>query len=129
MTVEGTAETLMSAAPRPRILVVDDEPRSLYALKELLETPEQSVLLAQSGEEALRCVRMYDFAVIVLDVRMPGINGFEAARLIWQREQSRFTPIIFLIAAAEDMASVFRGYEVGAVDYLIKPIVAPEVLR
>jgi signal transduction histidine kinase len=127
---EGTAETLMIAAAMPRILVVDDDPRSLYALKELLETPEQSVLVAQSGEEALQCVRMYDFAVIVLDVRMPGINGFEAARLIRQRERSRFTPIIFLTAAAEDLASVLRGYgEVGAVDYLIKPIVVPEVLR
>ncbi len=119
----------MSTAPEIRILVVDDEPRSLYALKELLETPEQSVLLAESGEEALRYVLKYDFAVIVLDVRMPGINGFEAARLIRQRDRSRLTPIIFLTAAADDMASVFRGYEAGAVDYLIKPIVVPEVLR
>jgi len=66
--------------------------------------------------------------VILLDVRMPGIDGFETARLIRNRERSRLTPIIFLTAAADEMTSMFRGYAVGAVDYLMKPVV-PEILK
>jgi signal transduction histidine kinase len=85
-------------------------------------------MVAQSGEEALRLALKNDFAVILLDVRMPGIDGFETARLIRGRERSRLTPIIFLTAAADEMSSMFRGYEVGAVDYLSKPVV-PEILK
>ena len=85
-------------------------------------------MVAQSGEEALRLALKNDFAVILLDVRMPGIDGFETARLIRARERSKSTPIIFLTAAADEMTSMFRGYEVGAVDYLMKPVV-PEVLK
>ena len=85
-------------------------------------------MTAQSGEEALRLALKNDFAVILLDVRMPGIDGFETARLIRSRERSRLTPIIFLTAAADEMTSMFRGYEVGAVDYLMKPVV-PEILK
>ena len=85
-------------------------------------------MAAQSGEEALRLALKNDFAVILLDVRMPGIDGFETAQLIRGRERSRLTPIIFLTAAADEMTSMFRGYEVGAVDYLMKPVV-PEVLK
>jgi len=116
------------AVPRAKILLVDDEPKSLYALQQLLSTLEQDLLTAPSGEEALRLVLENDFAVILLDVRMPGIDGFETARLIRSRERSRHTPIIFLTAAADEMASMFRGYEVGAVDYLMKPVV-PDVLK
>jgi signal transduction histidine kinase len=76
----------------------------------------------------LRLALKNDFAVILLDVRMPGIDGFETARLIRSRERSRLTPIIFLTAAADEMSSMFRGYEVGAVDYLQKPVV-PEILK
>jgi signal transduction histidine kinase len=86
------------------------------------------VVLAASGEEALRCVLNQDFAVILLDARMPGVDGFETARLIRERERSRNTPIIFLTAAYEDLHSMFRGYEVGAVDYIVKPLI-PEVLQ
>ena len=75
-------------------------------------------MTAPSGEEALRLALKNDFAVILLDVRMPGIDGFETARLIRNRERSSLTPIIFLTAAADEMTSMFRGYEVGAVDYL-----------
>src|SRR5262245_6378806 len=85
-------------------------------------------MTAPSGEEALRLVLKHDFAVILLDVRMPGIDGFETARMIRGRERSRLTPIIFLTAAADEMTSMFRGYEVGAVDYLMKPVV-PDVLK
>jgi signal transduction histidine kinase len=113
---------------KAKILLVDDEPKSLFALQELLSTLGQNLMVAQSGEEALRLALKNDFAVILLDVRMPGIDGFETARLIRARERSKSTPIIFLTAAADEMTSMFRGYEVGAVDYLMKPVI-PEVLK
>jgi len=113
---------------KAKILLVDDEPKSLFALQELLSQLGQNLMVAQSGEEALRLALRNDFAVILLDVRMPGIDGFETARLIRSRERSKLTPIIFLTAAADEMTSMFRGYEVGAVDYLMKPVV-PEVLK
>jgi signal transduction histidine kinase len=116
------------AASKAKILLVDDEPKSLYALQELLSTLGENLLVAQSGEEALRLALKNDFAVMLLDVRMPGIDGFETAKLIRNRERSRATPIIFLTAAADEMTSMFRGYEVGAVDYLMKPVV-PEILK
>lgn len=116
------------SAEKAKILLVDDEPKSLFALQELLSTLGQNLMVAQSGEEALRLALKNDFAVILLDVRMPGIDGFETARLIRSRERSRSTPIIFLTAAADEMTSMFRGYEVGAVDYLMKPVV-PDVLK
>jgi signal transduction histidine kinase len=115
-------------ASKAKILLVDDEPKSLYALQELLSTLGETLMTAPSGEEALRLVLKHDFAVILLDVRMPGIDGFETAKLIRNRERSRLTPIIFLTAAADEMTSMFRGYEVGAVDYLMKPVV-PEILK
>lgn len=113
---------------KAKILVVDDEPKSLYALQELLAPLGQELMIAHSGEEALKLVLRNDFAVILLDVRMPGIDGFETARLIRGRERSRQTPIIFLTAQADEMTSMFRGYQVGAVDYLMKPVV-PEILK
>lgn len=118
----------MNPGVKADILLVDDEPKNLYALRELLAGPDRHLLLAGSGEDALRCVLEHDVALILLDVRMPRMDGFETARLIRDRERSRLTPIIFLTAAAEEVGSIFRGYEVGAVDYLIKPLV-PEVLK
>jgi len=117
-----------AAASKAKILLVDDEPKSLFALQELLSTLGEHLLIAQSGEEALRLALRNDFAVILLDVRMPGMDGFETAKLIRSRERSRLTPVIFLTAAADEMTSMFRGYEVGAVDYLMKPVV-PEILK
>jgi signal transduction histidine kinase len=108
----------MSAAA---ILAVDDDPKTLMALKELLGGAGQTVVVAGSGDEALRCVLRQDFAVILLDARMPGVDGFETARMIRERERSRHTPIIFLTGAYEDVSSMFRGYEAGAVDYIVKP--------
>ncbi len=113
---------------KAKILVVDDEPKSLYALQELLSSLGQTLMIAQSGEEALKLALKHDFAVILLDVRMPGMDGFETARMIRGRERSKETPIIFLTAQADEMNSMFRGYAVGAVDYLMKPVV-PEVLK
>jgi signal transduction histidine kinase len=110
------------------ILMVDDEPNNLLALEGLLEPLGQNLLRAQSGEEALRLVLKHNPAVILLDVRMAGMDGFETARMIRRRERSRHTPIIFLTGVSGEMESAFRGYEVGAVDYLVKPLV-PEVLR
>src|SRR6266849_1941775 len=123
--LRGAVDTSLSQAS---ILIVDDDSRSLLALQELLQSVTQKVVLARSGEEALRCVLKEDFAAILLDARMPGVDGFETARLIRERERSRHTPIIFLTGAYEDVHSVFRGYEAGAVDYIVKPLV-PEILK
>jgi signal transduction histidine kinase len=124
----AAAEPAAEVAPQAKILLVDDEPKSLFALQELLSGLGQNLMIAQSGEEALRLALKNDFAVILLDVRMPGIDGFETARLIRGRDRSRLTPIIFLTAEADQMNQVFRGYEVGAVDYLQKPVI-PEILK
>ncbi len=111
----------------PKILVVDDRPDNLLALEAaLLETGAQ-VIKAESGTDALRHLLEEDFSVILLDVKMPDMDGFETAGLIRQRERSRNTPIIFLTAFRNEEA-LFRGYHLGAVDYLFKPVV-PEVLR
>lgn len=110
------------------ILAVDDDTKSLMALRELLLDLPVDVVTARSGDEALRCVLKEDFAVILMDARMPGVDGFEAARLIRERERSRHTPIIFLTGAYEDAPSMHRGYEAGAVDYIVKPP-APEILK
>ena len=117
-----------ASSSQASILVVDDDPKSLVALRELLQSLGQVVVLANSGEEALRCLLQQDFAVVLLDARMPGIDGFATARLIRERPRSRHTPIIFLTGAYQDLASIFRGYEAGAVDYILKPLV-PEVLK
>jgi signal transduction histidine kinase len=119
---------MVSSSSQASILVVDDDPRSRMALQELLQGPGQSVVLAESGDDALRCVLRQDFAVILMDARMPRVDGFETAKLIRERERSRHTPIIFLTGAYEDPHSMFRGYEAGAVDYIVKPPV-PEVLK
>jgi signal transduction histidine kinase len=124
----AAAPAARESAQKAKILVVDDEPKSLYAMQELLGALDENLMVAASGEEALKLALKHDFAVILLDVRMPGIDGFETARLIRTRERSRLTPIIFLTAASDEMSSMFRGYEVGAVDYLLKPVV-PEVLK
>jgi signal transduction histidine kinase len=124
----AAAQAHAEGASQAKILVVDDEPKSLYALQELLSSLGQNLMIAQSGEEALKLALKHDFAVILLDVRMPGIDGFETAKMIRGRERSKQTPIIFLTAQADEMNSMFRGYAVGAVDYLMKPVV-PEVLK
>ena len=110
------------------VLAVDDDTRNLTALQGLLSDMPLRVVTAKSGEEALRCILKQDFAVILLDARMPGIDGFEVARLIRERERSRHTPIIFLTGAYEDTPSMTRGYEAGAVDYIVKPL-RPEILK
>jgi len=110
------------------ILIVDDRPENLLALEAILEPLGQRLVRASSGEDALRCLLERDYAVILLDVQMPNMNGFETARLIKARERTRFIPIIFLTALSKDAEYVFRGYSVGAVDYMFKPF-QPEILR
>jgi serine phosphatase RsbU (regulator of sigma subunit) len=120
-------ETVASIA-RPKVLIVDDNPRNLLALEVTLNDLPLNLVQASSGPEALRRLLEEDFALILMDVRMPEMDGFEAAELIRQRERSQHTPIIFLTAYAHDDVQVFKGYSLGAVDYLSKPIV-PQVLR
>ena len=110
------------------ILVVDDDPGFLIAMATLLEGPGRTVLTAKTGQSALRHLLRHDCAVIVLDVRMPQMDGFELATLIRQRDRSRFTPIIFLSDIDTMDADVVRGLSSGAVDYLVKPVL-PDVLR
>jgi len=95
------------------VLVVEDNAEMLLALRELLEAPDRNIVVAESGENALRAVLKNDFAVILLDIKMPNMDGFATARLIRKREGSRNTPIIFLTGADEDAVSSFRGYEAG----------------
>ncbi|ARV57295.1 hypothetical protein BZZ01_00455 [Nostocales cyanobacterium HT-58-2] len=118
----------MQTEPKVNILLIDDYPENLLALETILDSLDQNLVKANSGEEALKCLLNQDFAVILLDVQMPGMDGFETATLIRQRERSRYTPIIFLTASSTNDDLMFRGYSCGAVDYLFKPIPA-EILR
>ena len=113
---------------RARILLVDDQPDNLLSAGAVLESLGEEVVCADSGREALRHLLHSDFAVIVLDVMMPDMDGFETAELIRSRERSRDVPIIFVTALGKSEEYLFRGYDLGAVDYLFKPIV-PQVLR
>jgi two-component system, sensor histidine kinase and response regulator len=112
----------VSGPAQANILIVDDERHGLLAMQQLLSGPDRNVLAVGSGKEALRQILKIDFALILLDIRMPDMDGFETATLIRKLKRSRHTPIIFLTAALEDAQSVFRGYEIGAVDYILKPV-------
>jgi signal transduction histidine kinase len=111
-----------------KFLLVDDLEENLLALEALLRREGLELLRARSGPEALELLLVHDFALALLDVQMPGMNGFELAELMRGTERTRRVPIIFLTAAATDELRRFRGYEAGAVDFLIKPI-APHVLQ
>jgi two-component system, sensor histidine kinase len=113
---------------RVNILLVDDRPENLLALEAILEPLGQKLVRATSGPQALKCVLAGDFATILLDVQMPDMNGFEVAEIIKSRERSRTIPIIFLSAINKEEAYVFKGYSMGAVDYVFKPF-NPDVLR
>ncbi len=113
---------------RVNILLVDDQPANLIALEAMLHGLGQNLIKAESGREALKWLLTHEFAVILLDVKMPEMDGFETAALIRQRDKSRHTPILFLTAADNTQNHAVRGYAVGAVDYLVKPVV-PEFVR
>src|SRR6201996_1418587 len=113
---------------RAKILLVDDRPENLVALEAVLGALDQTLVRATSGEEALKALLTDDFAVILLDVQMPGMDGFETAAHIKRRERTRDIPIIFLTAINHGPHHTFRGYAAGAVDYISKPF-DPWVLR
>jgi PAS domain S-box-containing protein len=108
--------------------MVDDHPENLLALEAVLVSPNYNLVSATSGKEALKYILKQDFAVILLDVQMPGLNGFETAKLIKMREKTMNIPIIFITAISQDMEHVHKGYSVGAIDYIFKPF-EPEALR
>jgi len=118
----------LAVSAQASILVVDDDAKSLMAMRELLQSPGLKVVVANSGQQALEHIVREDFAVVLLDARMPTMDGFETSRRMREHERARHTPIIFLTGAYEDPPSMFRGYEAGAVDYIVKPPV-PEILR
>lgn len=117
-----------SSAGKANILLVDDHPENLLALEATLESLGQNLIRAGSGEEALRQILKHEFAVILLDVHMPELDGFETAVLIRERDRSKQTPLIFVTAVSTSEAYIFKGYSLGAVDYILKPFAA-EILR
>ena len=124
---DGAANAASARAP-VNVLIVDDSVENLYALEAVLEPLGERIVRATSADEALRSLLRDEFAVILLDIRMPGTSGLETARLIKARERSRLTPIIFITAYDEDRRRVTAAYQSGAVDYLFKPL-DPDILR
>jgi DNA-binding response OmpR family regulator len=110
------------------ILTVDDEPKNLTVLETVLDSPRYQLIRAESADKALLALLRHDFAVLILDVQMPGVTGFELAQMIKQRKKTSEVPIIFLTAYYNDDHHVIEGYDSGAVDYLLKPI-NPAILR
>jgi signal transduction histidine kinase/DNA-binding response OmpR family regulator len=121
------SRSCMSHSGQTKVLLVDDRSENLLAYQSTLEGLDLDLVSADSGEEALRQVLAHDFAVILLDVNMPGLDGFETAALIRQRKRSAHTPIIFVTAFADELKAT-EGYASGAVDFLLSPVI-PEVLR
>jgi PAS domain S-box-containing protein len=116
------------ATAKAKILLVDDTPANLLSLRAILESPDYDLVEARSGEETLEQLQAQEFAVVLLDMRMPGLSGFDTAKLIRADERSRHTPIIFLTADDIDRAQIEEGYVLGAVDLLVKPL-QPVVLQ
>ena len=111
-----------------KILIVDDREENLFAMETVLESPELHIITARSGNEALGILLDQEVALILLDVQMPGMNGFETAELIRGSSRTRHIPIIFVTAISKEKRNIFQGYESGAVDYLFKPI-EPDILK
>src|ERR1700730_19046516 len=118
----------MTPEEKINILLVDDSPSNLLALDAILQAPDRNLVRVPSGDDALRYLLDSEVAVILLDVYMPGIDGLETAELIRSREKSRDIPIIFLTANSTGVSHLSRGYSLGAVDYIVKPVDA-EILR
>lgn len=123
-----TAGPMQPRQPAASILLVDDRADKLLSLVTMLEGLQQNLVTARSGDDALRLLLRQDFAVILLDVNMPGLDGFETAALIRKRPRSEATPIIFISAVNDTDNHVSRGYSLGAVDYILTPVI-PEILR
>jgi len=135
-THRATATAQLSSAstdpikelPRQSVLVVDDSPTDLRYIGRLLEAPDRHILTAASGEEALKILRGVEFALVILDVHMDGMDGFETAERMRDDERTQDIPIIFVTATGLEEETVFQGYDAGAVDYLFKPV-EPNLLR
>jgi signal transduction histidine kinase/DNA-binding response OmpR family regulator len=128
MSEDSSAIEKEPAEEKVSILIVDDRPDKMLAYETILSDLKENIVCARSGKEALRCLLKQDFAVILLDVNMPVMDGFETAALIRQRQRSETTPIIFISAVNDTETHVSRGYSIGAVDYILTPVV-PEILR
>jgi PAS domain S-box-containing protein/putative nucleotidyltransferase with HDIG domain len=128
MPQDNTTAADTRAPRRPHVLLVDDRPENLLALEAVLEYLDCQLVKAVSGREALKHLLQHEFAVILLDVQMPGMDGYETAALIKQREASRHIPIVFITAINTEPSHVFQGYASGAVDYIVKPF-EPDILR
>ncbi|WAS83042.1 MULTISPECIES: hybrid sensor histidine kinase/response regulator [unclassified Corallococcus] len=115
-------------ASRARVLLVDDTPSNLLALEAILEPLGQQLVSVRSGDEALKALLLDEYACVLMDVQMPGLDGLETARLVRTRERTKHLPILFITALSREAAYVTRGYEYGAVDYLLKPV-DPDILR
>ena len=122
MMVEQTNEN------RINVLLVDDRPENLVALEALLSSKQLNLIKCDSGEAALKYLMKEECALILLDVQMPGIDGYETAKLIKARERNKNTPIIFVTAINQDPEHVYAGYSIGAIDYIFKPF-DPDVLK
>jgi two-component system sensor histidine kinase/response regulator len=118
----------MNEEERTNILIVDDRPENLLALESLLENPSLNIMKANSGNEALGLVLQHDFALVLLDVQMPEMDGFETAELMRSSQKTKHIPIIFVTAISKEQQHIFKGYEAGAVDYLFKPL-DPHILQ
>ncbi|WP_261301319.1 response regulator [Paenibacillus andongensis] len=121
-------ETQKNRHQAPKILVVDDRKENLFAMQKILQVLHCDVYVVQSGNEALSYTLRHDFALILLDVNMPEMDGFELAELLRSNEETKHIPIIFVTASNKEDQSVFKGYESGAVDYLFKPVNADILL-
>ena len=118
----------METTIKHKILLVDDRPENILVLENILEKEDRVFIKANSGTEALKCLLKDDFALILLDVQMPEMDGFEAASIIRSREKSKNIPIIFVTAISKEDKNIFKGYEAGAVDFMHKPV-NPDILK
>lgn len=118
----------MNETEKISILLVDDRPENLLALENLLESPDLNILKATSGNEALSFMLEYDLALVLLDVQMPDMDGFETASLMRGSDKTKQVPIIFVTAISKEQEHIFKGYEAGAVDYIFKPL-DPHILK
>jgi response regulator RpfG family c-di-GMP phosphodiesterase len=105
-----------------KVLLVDDQPANLVSLEAILEAQDRELIKANSGPEGLKALLKEDISLVLLDVQMPGMDGFEMAELMRQRKDTQSIPIIFVTAISKEKQYVFKGYQVGAVDYLFKPL-------
>jgi two-component system cell cycle response regulator len=128
VTKSNEREKKAKEKEKVNILIVDDRKENLLAMEALLESPDLRIIKAESGNQALGLMLEFDFALILLDVQMPEMDGFEVAELMRGKEKTRHIPILFITAINKEEKYVFKGYEKGAVDYLFKPI-NPHVLK